>query len=163
MPETTFEMRGNLVEKDPIFIKFWEDRDILSKLTGRDKTYILHDGPPYANGNIHLGHALNKILKDIIIRNMILSGYNVDWRAGWDTHGLPIEWELQKNDVKLTDIGLDAYLKKCRNYALGQVEKQEKQFKSLAIAADFKNKYLTLDAKVEHAEIQVFHKMLMTT
>lgn len=160
MPQTEFEMRGNLTKKDPEFIKFWEEKDIINKTQGRDKTFILHDGPPYANGNIHVGHALNKIIKDIIVRERMIAGYSVDWRAGWDTHGLPIEVMIQKNGANLGEMGLEAYLKKARNYALTQVEKQQKQFRSLAITADFTNKYMTLLPKFEASEIKVFHKML---
>ncbi len=97
MPNTNFEMRGNLKDKDPIFIKKWNDSKLYDKLSEREAMeFILHDGPPYANGDIHVGHSMNKILKDILVRDNALQGKKIDWRTGWDTHGLPIELKVQQ-------------------------------------------------------------------
>ncbi len=160
MPKTDFEMRGNLVQKDPKFLKFWNDKDIYSLSSSRQgKEFILHDGPPYANGNIHVGHALNKILKDIFVKKEILKGSKISFIPGWDTHGLPIELEVQKSGIKLQEVGKEEYLKACFKYAYKQVENQEKQFKKMGIFADFDNKYLTLKKEFEVGEIQVFNKM----
>jgi len=111
LPKTNFEMKGNLKEKDLFFIKQWEENKIYQKLSTREgEEFILHDGPPYANGNIHAGHALNKILKDIIIRINALKGKKINWKPGWDTHGLPIELQVQKKlNIKLSEVGKEKY------------------------------------------------------
>ncbi len=164
MPKTDFEMRGNLVQKDPNFLKFWNKENIYEfvstrEIKKREEEFILHDGPPYANGNIHVGHALNKILKDIFVKREILKGKKVSFIPGWDTHGLPIELEVQKSGIKLQEVGKKEYLKACFKYAYKQVENQEKQFKRMGIFADFDNKYLTLKKEFEVGEIQIFNKM----
>ncbi len=160
MPKTDFEMRGNLKQKDPLFNKSQEDNNVYNTLSSRDaEEFILHDGPPYANGDLHMGHALNKILKDIIVRNEALKGKKIDWRFGWDTHGLPIEMQVQKNGIKLSEVGKDEYLKACYKYAYKQVERQQKQFKSFALLTDYEQKYLTLKPEFEAGEIEVFNEM----
>ncbi len=161
MPNTKFEMRGNLKEKDPIFIARWKENDLYNKLSEREATeFILHDGPPYANGDIHIGHAMNKILKDILVRENALKGKAIDWRVGWDTHGLPIELKVQQSGIKLSEVGKDAYLEACKEYAYSQIEKQQKQFESLAILTDFNKKYLTLTPDFEARQVGVFNTML---
>lgn len=161
MPKTSFEMRGNLVQKDLLFIKKNIEDDLINKLKKRNGfSFILHDGPPYANGDIHLGHALNKILKDIIVRNKILEGAKLNLIPGWDTFGLPIENEIQKQGINLKNTPRDEYLRKCYSYARKQVDRQEKQFKKLNLLFDFKNKYLTLQNDYVANEIKIFHKML---
>ncbi|NQX83472.1 MAG: isoleucine--tRNA ligase [Mycoplasmataceae bacterium] len=161
MPNTNFEMKGNLKDKDPIFIKEWKKIGIYDKLANRKGKgkFILHDGPPYANGDIHIGHALNKILKDIIIRDNALQGKAIDWRVGWDTHGLPIENKVQQSGIKLSEVGKEVYLKACKNYAISQVFKQQEQFEKLSLLTNFDKKYLTLDSDFETRQIKVFHKM----
>ena len=159
MPRTDFEMKGNLNQKDLKFIPLWNNKNLFSKLESRKKTFILHDGPPYANGNIHVGHAFNKILKDFIARDEILKGKNVKWKFGWDAHGLPIELEVQKKGFKINDTKNSEYLNACKNYALEQIEKQEKQFKSLALLSNG-DKYVTTDPKFVSKEIEVFYEML---
>lgn len=160
MPKTKFDMRANLKDKDPIFVADQKETNLYEKLSNREgKEFILHDGPPYANGDIHIGHALNKILKDIIIRDNALQGKNIDWRVGWDTHGLPIENKVQQSGVKLSEVGKEAYLKACKDYALSQVERQQEQFEKLAILTDFDKKYLTLYPDFESRQISVFNKM----
>ncbi len=161
MPKTNFEMRGNLVQKDKYFLNFWNKKNIYSIVSNRkSKKFILHDGPPYANGDIHLGHALNKTLKDIIIKDRILRGDKVSFIPGWDTHGLPIELQVQKSGITLSNNDKDSYLRSCYKYAYKQIERQEKQFKKIGVIADFENKYLTLNKFYEKSEIEVFFKML---
>ncbi len=161
MPKTDFEMRGNLVQKDKIFLTFWDRKDLYKIVSERkSKKFILHDGPPYANGDIHLGHALNKTLKDIIVKDRILRGDKISFIPGWDTHGLPIELQVQKSGIEFSNVDKNSYLKSCYKYAYKQIEKQEKQFKKLGVIADYKNKYLTLNKLYEKSEIQVFFKML---
>ncbi len=161
MPHTDFEMRGNLKDKDPKFILKWKNEEIYKKLSSRNsKEFILHDGPPYANGDIHVGHAMNKILKDIIVRHNALQGKKIDWRVGWDTHGLPIELKVQQSGLKISEIGNDKYLEECKNYALSQVEKQKEQFEKLALITDLDNNYLTLNPDFESRQIKVFNTML---
>jgi len=160
MPKTNFEMRGNLKEKDLKFIAEWKENKIYKKLSNRkEDEFILHDGPPYANGDIHVGHALNKILKDIIIRNNALKGKRIDWRTGWDTHGLPIELKVQQSGVKVSEIGKNKYIEECYKYAKSQVSRQQEQFEKLALLTDFEEKYLTLDKDFEARQINVFNKM----
>ena len=160
MPKTNFEMKGNLKEKDPKFILEWKKNKLCDKLSSRDsEEFILHDGPPYANGDIHVGHALNKILKDIIIRDNALKGKKIDWRTGWDTHGLPIELKVQQSGIKLSEVGKKEYLKACYDYAKTQVKRQQDQFEKLALLTNFDNKYLTLDKDFEARQISVFNKM----
>ena len=161
MPNTKFEMRGNLNEKDPKFISVWKNKGLYELITSREsEEFILHDGPPYANGDIHIGHALNKIIKDFIIRNAALEGKKINWITGWDTHGLPIETKVQQSGIKLSEVGKNKYLEACFNYANSQVKIQEEQFKQLALLTNFDNKYLTLDKEFESKQISVFHKML---
>lgn len=161
MPNTKFEMRGNLKDKDPIFIKEWKDNKLYKELSERDgESFILHDGPPYANGDIHVGHAMNKILKDFLVRDNSLQGKRIDWRVGWDTHGLPIELKVQQSGIKLSEVGKEVYLEECRKYAISQVEKQQSQFEKLALLTDFDQKYLTLYPDFESRQIKVFNTML---
>ncbi len=160
MPKTSFEMKGNLKQKDPLFIK--KTNNLLNKIND-SKTgslFVLHDGPPYANGNIHVGHALNKILKDIIVREKLLNNRPVDWRIGFDTHGLPIENKIQQLGFKVSEIGKEEYLIKAKEYVLEQVKNQIEQFKSFNMFTDYKKRYVTLDPKYEKAEIEIFHAML---
>ena len=121
-------------------------------------SFVLHDGPPYANGNIHLGHSLNKISKDIIIRSKSMSGYH-SYVPGWDTHGLPIEQVLANKGVKRKEMSMAEYLEKCREYALSQVDKQRADFKRLGVAGDWEHPYVTLDPSYEAAQVRVFGKM----
>ncbi len=161
MPNTNFEMRGNLKDKDPKFINEWKENNLYKKLSEREAVeFILHDGPPYANGDIHAGHSMNKILKDIIVRDNALKGKAIDWRTGWDTHGLPIELKVQQSGIKLSEVGKDVYLEECKKYAYSQVEKQQEQFERLALLTDFNQKYLTLMPDFESRQINVFNTML---
>ncbi|WP_393964311.1 class I tRNA ligase family protein, partial [Lactiplantibacillus plantarum] len=121
---------------------------------------VLHDGPPYANGNIHMGHAMNKISKDIIVRYKSMSGFRSPYVPGWDTHGLPIEQQLTKEGHDRKKMSTAEFRKLCRDYALKQVDKQREDFKRLGVAAEWDNPYLTLQPSFEAEEIRTFAKMV---
>ncbi|MGT2751929.1 isoleucine--tRNA ligase [Streptococcus porcinus] len=160
--KTGFPMRAGLPNKEPQWQKTWEEADIYKKrqeLNEGKPSFHLHDGPPYANGNIHVGHALNKISKDIIVRAKSMSGYQAPYVPGWDTHGLPIEQVLAKKGVKRKEMDLAEYLDMCRDYAMSQVEKQREDFKRLGVSADWDNPYITLMPEYEANQIRVFGAM----
>ncbi|MCT4783582.1 MULTISPECIES: isoleucine--tRNA ligase [Exiguobacterium] len=162
MPETDFAMRGNLPKREPQMQESWEQMDlynrVLEKNAGKPQ-YILHDGPPYANGDIHMGHALNKVLKDIIVRFKSLNGYQSPMIPGWDTHGLPIENALQKSGVNRKEMTVAEFREKCAAYAMEQVNSQREQFKRLGLLADFEHPYITLLPEYEAAQIRLFGTM----
>ncbi|MFU2206257.1 isoleucine--tRNA ligase [Streptococcus pluranimalium] len=160
--KTAFPMRAGLPNKEPQWQAAWEEAAIYQKrqeLNEGKPSFHLHDGPPYANGNIHVGHALNKISKDIIVRSKSMSGFSAPYVPGWDTHGLPIEQVLAKQGVKRKEMDLAEYLDMCRQYALSQVDKQRDDFKRLGVSADWENPYITLDPKFEADQIRVFGAM----
>lgn len=164
MPNTAFEMRGKLPSKEPQIQATWLEKDIYHKmLTKRDgaPTFVLHDGPPYANGDIHLGHALNKILKDVIIRSKFMAGYQTPFVPGWDTHGLPIETAITKMGHDRKKIPLFDFRKLCYDYAMEQVETQKEGFLSLGVVGDYDHPYITLKKEFEAHQIDVFGKMAM--
>ncbi|MGX7111303.1 isoleucine--tRNA ligase [Gemella cuniculi] len=163
MPKTKFPMRGNLPNKEPEFLKRWEEMDLYRKILEKNSgkpTYVLHDGPPYANGNIHIGHALNKILKDFIVKYKNMNGFVSNYVPGWDTHGLPIEQVLVNNGVDRKSMPATKFRNKCKDYALKQVDKQRADFKKLGVIGDWENPYITLDPKFEAEQIRVFGKMV---
>ncbi|HHD7867315.1 isoleucine--tRNA ligase [Enterococcus faecalis] len=160
--KTAFPMRGNLPNREAEWQKDWEEKGLYEqrqKLNEGKPTFVLHDGPPYANGNIHLGHSLNKISKDIIIRSKSMSGFRSPYVPGWDTHGLPIEQVLTNKGVKRKEMTVAEYREKCKEYALSQVDKQRNDFKRLGVSGDWEHPYITLDPEYEAAEIRVFGKM----
>lgn len=163
MPKTKFPMRGNLPNKEPIRREEWEENKIYEKVQARTKgrpTFILHDGPPYANGDLHIGHALNKILKDFIIRYKSMNGYNAPYVPGWDTHGLPIETALTKQKkIDRKKLSIAEFRQMCADYAMEQIENQRKQFKQLGVRGDWDNPYITLTKDYEAAQIKVFGEM----
>ena len=162
MGKTNFEMRGNLNNKEPLIQKKWEEMDLYNKVIKKNegkREYTLHDGPPYANGDIHLGHALNKILKDFIVRYKNMNGYKSVYIPGWDTHGLPIENALQKSGVSRKDKPLAEFRDLCMEYAYKQVERQKVGFKRLGVLGDFDHPYITLQHDFERDQIKVFAKM----
>lgn len=162
MGKTTFEMRGNLNNKEPQIQKKWEDIDLYNKVIKKNegkREYTLHDGPPYANGDIHLGHALNKILKDFVVRYKNMNGYKSVYIPGWDTHGLPIENALQKSGVSRKNKPIVEFRQLCEEYAYKQVERQKVGFKRLGVLGDFDNPYITLQHDFESDQIKVFAKM----
>ena len=163
MPKTKFPMRGNLPNKEPEFLKRWEEMDLYRKVLEKNAgkpSYVLHDGPPYANGNIHNGHAFNKILKDFIVKYKNMNGFVSNYVPGWDTHGLPIEQALVNNGVDRKSMPATKFRNKCKDYALKQVDKQRTDFKKLGVIGDWENPYLTLDPKFEAEQIRVFGKMV---
>ena len=163
MPNTKFPMRGNLPSKEPEFLKRWEEMDLYNKILEKNAgkpSYVLHDGPPYANGNIHIGHALNKILKDFIVKYKNMNGFVSPYVPGWDTHGLPIEQVLVNNGVDRKSMPANKFRNKCKDYALKQVDKQRADFKKLGVLGDWENPYVTLDPKFEAEQIRVFGKMV---
>ncbi len=164
MMKTDFSMRANLSEREPKFVENWEQNKIYEKVLEKNKgraTFILHDGPPYANGNIHVGHALNKILKDFVIRYKTMSGYYSPYIPGWDTHGLPIETALAKNKkINRKELSVAEFRELCREYALKQVDIQREQFKRLGVLGDWDNPYITLQNEYEAKQIEVFAKMV---
>lgn len=157
-------MRGNLPKREPEFLKHWEQLKIYEKLREQRKdkpSFILHDGPPYANGDIHIGHAVNKILKDIIIKSRTLSGYNTPYVPGWDCHGLPIELEVEKKVGKAGHkVDARQFRESCRKYAQRQVNKQRTDFQRLGIIADWDNPYLTMNYKTEADIIRALGKII---
>ncbi|HFV2870470.1 TPA: isoleucine--tRNA ligase [Streptococcus agalactiae] len=160
--QTAFPMRAGLPNKEPQWQEAWDQADIYKKrqaLNEGKPAFHLHDGPPYANGNIHVGHALNKISKDIIVRSKSMSGFRAPYVPGWDTHGLPIEQVLAKKGVKRKEMDLDEYLEMCRDYALSQVDKQRDDFKRLGVSADWENPYITLTPDYEADQVRVFGAM----
>lgn len=164
MPKTTFEMRGNLTTKEPKFQEKWEQMSIydLMQEERKDATpFVLHDGPPYANGNIHIGHSLNKILKDTIVRSKFKAGYKTPFIPGWDTHGLPIENAMQKLGHNRKTMSIVEFRKHCYNYALEQVSTQMSSMKALGTVADYENPYITLQKEYETHQISIFGKMAM--
>lgn len=164
MPKGKFPMRANLPSWEGDMAKSWDSIDLYQKLLeahdGKDPFY-LHDGPPYANNEIHAGHALNKIIKDIIIRSKNLEGYYVPYTPGWDTHGLPIENCVTKMGVDRRTTSAGDFRKKCREYALTQVDKQRGQMLRLGVIGDYHHPYLTLDREYEVNQVKIFKKMAM--
>jgi isoleucyl-tRNA synthetase len=150
LPETNFPMRGDLAKREPAWLKEWQDKKLYQRIRkarqGAEK-FILHDGPPYANGDIHIGHAVNKILKDIIVKSKTMSGFDAPYVPGWDCHGLPIELVVEKNHGK--EIAPAKFRELCREYAKEQVERQKKDFVRLGVQADWDQPYLTMDFKTE--------------
>ena len=162
MGNTSFEMRGNLINKEPDIQKRWKEIDLYNKVIRKNegkREYTLHDGPPYANGNIHLGHALNKILKDFVVRYKNMTGYKSVYIPGWDTHGLPIENAIQKEGISRRELPVAEFRKKCEEYAYRQVEKQKEGFLRLGVLGDFDHPYITLQHEFERDQIKIFAKM----
>ena len=160
--KTAFPMRAGLPTREPEWQKAWDEANLYARrqeLNEGKPSFHLHDGPPYANGNIHVGHALNKVSKDIIVRSKSMSGFRAPYVPGWDTHGLPIEQVLAKQGVKRKEMDLVEYLEMCRDYALSQVDKQRDDFKRLGVSADWENPYITLTKDYEAAQIRVFGVM----
>lgn len=162
MPETSFQMRGNLPENEKLQREKWEKMDLYNKVREKNKgktPFVLHDGPPYANGNIHIGHAMNKILKDFVNRYKMMSGYDMIYIPGWDTHGLPIEQAVTNSGVDRKSMDKADFRALCEKYAYEQIEKQKKGFKELNVLADWDHPYITLQKELEARQIEVFTEM----
>ncbi|MBB4217536.1 isoleucyl-tRNA synthetase [Rhizobium sp. BK212] len=164
LPETDFPMRAGLPQKEPELVKRWQEMGLYKKLrasaAGREK-FVLHDGPPYANGNIHIGHALNKILKDVINRSFQMRGYDANYVPGWDCHGLPIEWKIEEKyrekGKNKDEVPVNEFRRECREFATGWIKVQAEEFKRLGIEGDFDNPYTTMNF---HAESRIAGELL---
>ncbi len=167
LPKTDFPMRGNLPEKEPEMVKNWDKTDLFNKTRENAKgkpKWILHDGPPYANGNIHMGHALNKILKDVINKSWQMKGYDAPYVPGWDCHGLPIEWKIEEKyraeGKDKDDVDPLVFREECRQFAREWVDIQAEQFKRLGVIGDWENPYLTMRLPAEAQIVREIHKFL---
>jgi isoleucyl-tRNA synthetase len=160
MPDTPFPMRGDLAKREPGWVKEWQEKQLYRKVRaaarGRPR-FTLHDGPPYANGDIHIGHAVNKILKDIIVRSKTLAGFDAPYVPGWDCHGLPIEHQIEKMHGKHLPAHEARAL--CRAYAEQQIARQMKDFMRLGVLGDWEHPYKTMDFKTEAAEIRALGEL----
>ena len=169
LPKTDLPMRANLPEREPGFLEVWKKNELFSKLressTSKEK-FILHDGPPYANGNLHMGTALNKILKDVIVRSRQLDGFDAEYRPGWDCHGLPIEWKVEEKfrdeGKNKEEIPINDFRNECRLFAKNWIEIQKKQFMRLGILGNWSNPYTTMEFSSESIIVKEFHKFLMS-
>lgn len=164
LPKTDFPMRGGLPQKEPVMLAQWEEEKLYQKIReareGAPK-FVLHDGPPYANGDIHLGHALNKILKDMIVKYKTMQGFDAPYVPGWDTHGLPIEQRAMKDlGLKRHEVETTVFRNKCRDFALHFIDVQRKQFKRLGVRGDWEHPYITLLPAFEEAQVRVFGAMV---
>ena len=162
MPKTEFPMRGNLPKREPEIQKRWEEMNIYEKVQERTKDrplFVLHDGPPFANGHLHMGHALNKILKDFIVRYKSMSGYCAPFVPGWDTHGLPIEQVLTNKGINRKEMSVIEFRKLCEQYAFEQIDIQREEFKRLGVRGDWDNPYITLQPEFEAQQVLVFGEM----
>nr|VFK51622.1 MAG: Isoleucyl-tRNA synthetase [Candidatus Kentron sp. TUN]VFK53609.1 MAG: Isoleucyl-tRNA synthetase [Candidatus Kentron sp. TUN] len=164
LPKTDFPMRANLAKREPSMLALWQELSLYERLrqirAGRDR-YVLHDGPPYANGDIHIGHAVNKVLKDIIVKARGMDGFDAPYVPGWDCHGLPIEHQVEKRVGKIgRKIDAAAFRKACREYAMKQVDKQRGDFMRLGILGDWDRPYLTMDFAIEANIIRALGKVI---
>jgi isoleucyl-tRNA synthetase len=163
LPKTGFPMKANLSRKEVELLEFWKEKDIYSKMMKRDrsKSYILHDGPPYANGHIHLGHTLNKVLKDMIVKFKVMKGHYAPYVPGWDCHGLPIEHQVDKKlgSKKDSTPVLDKR-RLCREYARRFLDIQRDEFKRLGIFGDWQEPYITMNYSYEAAIVREFHRFV---
>jgi isoleucyl-tRNA synthetase len=164
LPSTAFPMRANLAQREPQMLKRWYDEDFYHQIREASKgrePFVLLDGPPYANGPIHLGHAVNKILKDIVVKSRTLAGFDAPYIPGWDCHGLPIELQVEKKKGKVgTKLNAREFRQACREYALRQVDSQRDDFKRLGVLGDWDNPYLTLDPGFEAEQVRGFARII---
>lgn len=171
LPETAFPMRAGLPKAEPEMLRGWEEAALYHSVRKARQAknaplFVLHDGPPYANGNIHIGHALNKILKDFVVRSKFLMGYDVDYVPGWDCHGLPIEWKIEEQfrqkGRKKDEVPAAEFRKACREYAAEWIGVQREEFKRLGVLGDWDARYATMDFDTEAKVTAEFHKFLMS-
>ncbi|HET6633122.1 MAG TPA: isoleucine--tRNA ligase [Rhodanobacteraceae bacterium] len=165
LPHTDFPMRGNLPQREPDWLAEWERvgryAQIQHHTAGRERMFVLHDGPPYANGVIHIGHAVNKILKDVVVKSKLLAGFRSPYVPGWDCHGLPIEIAVEKKYGKAGDkLDADAFRQKCREYALAQIDLQRADFKRLGVLGEWERPYRTLDASYEAGMLRALARIV---
>ena len=171
LPDTPFPMRAGLPQKEPVILADWEAQDLYHAIRKARQAsgaplYVLHDGPPYANGAIHIGHALQKTLKDFVVRSRFALGYDVDYVPGWDCHGLPIEWkieeELRGQGRRKDEVSKAEFRERCRDYAAHWIEVQKAGFKRLGVLGDWENRYATMDYGSEAAIVAEFHKFVVS-
>ncbi|HNK32576.1 MAG TPA: class I tRNA ligase family protein, partial [Plasticicumulans sp.] len=153
LPDTAFPMKGNLPQREPEQLARWAGMNLYAQqrlaCAGRPK-FVLHDGPPYANGDIHIGHAVNKVLKDIIVKSRTLAGFDAPYVPGWDCHGLPIEHAVEKKVGKVgVKVDARSFRQQCRAFAHGQVDRQREDFIRLGVLGDWQQPYLTMDFRTE--------------
>jgi isoleucyl-tRNA synthetase len=163
LPQTDFPMRANLPQREPERVAAWQRGGLYERMLARRAdapSFVLHDGPPYANGNIHIGHALNKVLKDIIVKSRTLAGFRSPYRPGWDCHGLPIELEVEKKLGRKADVDVIEVRRRCRDYASRFVDVQREEFERLGVLGDWRNPYLTLDPHYEAREMRELAAMI---
>src|SRR5436190_19568152 len=161
LPNTAFPMKANLAQREPDMLKHWDNIRLYQKIQEQNqnkKKFLLHDGPPYANGDIHLGHAVNKILKDIIVKSKSMSGFDAPYVPGWDCHGMPIEVQIEKEHGKHLPTAETQRL--ARAYAAKQVERQKRDFQRLGVLGEWDRPYLTMDYRVEADEIRALKRIL---
>ena len=162
LPETSFPMRGDLVKNEPKRLERWNQQDLYQRIQKRRKEegaprFILHDGPPFANGDVHMGTALNKVLKDLVLKSKTMAGYETPYIPGWDCHGLPIEFKVMQDarDEEPAEVR-----RRCQDFALGFVDIQRESFRRLGVFGDWENPYLTLDPTYESDIIRTFGKLV---
>ncbi|HET9160280.1 MAG TPA: class I tRNA ligase family protein, partial [Caulobacteraceae bacterium] len=171
LPETAFPMRGGLPQKEPEILKSWADQDLYNLMRRKRQAagaplFVFHDGPPYANGAIHIGHALNKLLKDFVCRSRFLLGYDVDFVPGWDCHGLPIEWKIEEEfrskGRRKDEVPVAEFRERCRAFAAHWIGVQSEEFQRLGVLADWPHRYATMDFSSEAKIVEEFHKFIAT-
>ncbi len=167
LPETDFPMRAGLPQREPAWLERWQTIGVYDRLrekTGREP-FTLHDGPPYANGNLHIGHALNKVLKDMVVRSQQMMGKDARYVPGWDCHGLPIEWKIEEQyrakGLDKDDVDVVAFRQECRKFAEGWIDIQREEFKRLGVTGNWADPYLTMDFHAERVIAEEFQKFLM--
>ncbi len=169
LPETAFPMRAGLPQKEPEILAAWAEQDLYKAIRKARQAkgaplFVLHDGPPYANGAIHIGHALNKILKDFVVRSRFLLGYDVDYVPGWDCHGLPIEWKIEEEyrgkGRRKDEVPVAEFRQRCREFAAGWIDVQGAEFRRLGVLGDWANRYATMDFSSEATIVAEFHKFV---
>ena len=163
LPKTEFSMKANLPQREPETLKYWDDIDLYSKMIevrANGKVFSFHDGPPFSNGNIHMGHALNKTIKDFINKYKAMSGYKISYVPGWDNHGMPIESAiLKKNKIDRKKMSIPEFRSACEKFAQGFIDTQREQFKRLGLIGDWEHPYTTMSPEFEAAEVKVFGEM----
>src|SRR6516165_2135477 len=171
LPDTPFPMRAGLPKLEPQILERWAGLDSYNAMRAARRRagaelFVLHDGPPYANGAIHIGHALNKILKDFVVRSRFALGYDVDYVPGWDCHGLPIEWkieeEVRKEGRRKDEVSKAEFRARCRTYADHWIAEQSREFQRLGVLGDWKRRYATMDFASEAAIVAEFHRFVAT-
>jgi isoleucyl-tRNA synthetase len=167
LPRTNFPMRAGLPKREPEWLQRWAQIGVYEKLRKKTdrKPFTLHDGPPYANGHLHIGHALNKTIKDMIVRSHQMMGFDARYIPGWDCHGLPIEWKIEeqyrKKGQNKDDVPINEFRAECRDFAAGWVDIQRKEFKRLGITGNWESPYLTMDFHAERVIAEEFMKFVM--